>query len=404
MSVRSTELIGYSVKSLHAKTKRTALTISAIAIGIAMLIILFGLSTGMKEAVNERLNKFGPRSIVIVPIDIQASTMMISLMPTMGKLFEKDFNKVKTIEGIEKIMKVYFGRVSVEYRGDRIGVRIIGVDPEVAQQIVSGIEIDKGRFLNSKDMYAAVVGSEIAKNGFKHEIKVGSIITIENTTFRIVGILKPVGNEILQMDNSIFVPGKAAKELLSYQLMEDEINAIRLVVREGIDVEEVADRIEKILLLSHHVSEEDKDFTVITPKTVSKRVDSILSVVTIFTALISAIALIIGGVGTANTIYMGVIERTREIGTLRAIGMERKDVIKLFLIESVLLAFIGGIVGIVGGVAILLGVNALGIHTAINPEVGIIGLLVSFLVGLIAGYIPANKAGGLSPTTALRYE
>ncbi len=404
MAISISDLIGYAFKSMLHSKMRTTLTLIAIIIGISMLIVLFGLSGGMKLSVSKKLSTFGPHSIAVSPINIKTATMMARMMPTMGKLFESDYNRIKMVSGIDIIMKVISGRTNVIYQNSKNIYYTVGVEPGKMQKILTNLEIDKGRFLNNQDVYSALLGHDIAESGFDKSIQVGSIINIENKSFRVVGILKEVGNDMLQTDNSIFVPEKTAKDLLSYELLPNEISSIRIKVNKNYDVESVADNINQVLLLSHHVTESDKDFSIITPKSINQKIDSVLGIITTFVGLISIIALVIGAVGTANTIYMGVIERTREIGTLRAVGMRSKDIVMLFLFEAGLLGIIGGIVGIILGYLILYIFNWAGVLVSFNLQIGLIGFFVSIVVAAIAGYFPSRKAGKLSPTVALRYE
>jgi len=404
MAVSIDNLIGYSLRSMLHSKMRTGLTLMAIVIGVSMLIVLFGLSGGMKLNVNKKLSTFGPNTIVVTPTNVQSASVMASMMPTMGKLFDSDFNKVRMVEGIDTAMKIIRGRANIVYQNSEITSNIVGVTPDKVKDVLPSLQIEKGRFLNSGDMYVVVIGNKLAKTGFDKEVQIGSILGIENKSFRVVGILKAMGQDMLQTDNSIFIPDRATRDLLSYQLTEGEISGILIKAKENYDVESVGDHISQVLELAHHVSDDDKDFSLITPKSMNEKIDSVLGVITTFVGLISVIALMIGAVGTANTIYMGVLERTREIGTLLAVGMTSKDIIGIFIFESALLGVLGGAIGLIIGYILLYIFSIFGVLVSMDIYIGLLGFVVSIIIAMVAGYFPAVKAGKLSPVVALRYE
>jgi len=180
----------------------------------------------------------------------------------------------------------------------------------------------------------------------------------------------------------------------------------------GSDVKEVAKRVELKLMDARGVTEKTKDFSVLTPEELLGSFQSILNIVTAFLAGIAAISLLVGGIGIANTMYTSVIERTKEIGTMKSIGAQNKDILLIFLIESGMLGFVGGVIGVLLGIGASniissIATNALGsdLLQAVAPLWLILGCLgFGFVVGALSGVLPARQASKTNVVDALRYE
>ncbi|MEM2916486.1 MAG: ABC transporter permease [Candidatus Woesearchaeota archaeon] len=269
-------------------------------------------------------------------------------------------------------------------------------------------EIIEGRELSHKDKGKAVIGNDLAyKNLFNKEIQVGNKIEISGKTFEVVGILKRIGDP--GTDTSVTIPEEEAREITG------EPEAYSYIVAQsapGLNPEEVADNIEKAIRRDRHQKEGREDFTV---QSSTELIESFMKVLFIIQAVfvgIAAISLLVGGIGIMNTMYTAVLERTREIGVMKAIGARNRDILALFLIESGFLGTAGGIIGIIIGSGISkiveVAVNAqYGANTilAVFPPYLLVGaLLFSFGVGAVSGLLPARRASKLKPVDALRYE
>lgn len=167
---------------------------------------------------------------------------------------------------------------------------------------------------------------------------------------------------------------------------------------------DVADEITLELRSAHRVSEDTQDFTLITSDFINQQVGAITTLLTLFLGGIASISLLVGGVGVANTMFMAVMERTREIGVLKAIGASRADILEIFLLEASLIGLVGGALGILFGASIAAIASAFGVSASVSPELVLFALFFSVTVGLVSGYIPAKRASELPPVEALRYE
>jgi len=396
------EMFSYAVKSLRYAQLRSWLTIVGIVIAIASIVLLLGIAQGLKQGVNEQLKAFGSDTIAVTSFNVQSPAFAF-YVPTKGKLWEKDYEKLKKIAGIELISKVIGNRASVTYKEKTVTATVGGVEPSVFEQISTSMKIKEGRFLRDGDRHAAVLGGSIAEDTFSEDVKVGQDIKIGEEKFRVVGILEKTGSSMSQLDNYIFVTFDDGKELFRNIMAENEITIIRMKVSPGYDVEEVGETVKEVMRASHRVGEGEEDFSVITPKYINEQVDSIIGTLSLLVGAVAGIGLIVGGIGISNTMFTSVLEKTREIGTLKAIGMKKGEIVMLFLIEAGIIGLVGGVIGII--IAFISSILISFITpVVILPEVIVGAAVFAFVVGLVAGAIPAKNAAEIPAAESLRYE
>ncbi len=421
--MRLLDIIKFSIKNLSQRGLRSWLTIIGIVIGVAAVVSILSIGAGMQQTISSQLAGLGSDIGYVIPGFERAmrTNQRMPMTPGIGsrigstttKLTENDLNIIKYTPGIKIASGVIAGRVNVQYYGESISLQLYGVEP-LAFQEISVVDIEQGRNLAVSDENVAVIGNRVANEIFKKPITINSQISINDKNFRVVGILERFGGMVggIMYDNAIFVTTKAAKNVLNASSNEFSIILFKASDLENLD--EISKNVEKRLILSRHVTNETKDFTIVTAKSIQETISSILNTVNLFLAGIAAISLLVGAIGIANTMYMSVIERTRQIGTLKALGATNSEVMKMFLFESSLIGFVGGLIGvflgfIASGIISQIGVNVIGISrgqnlTVITPDLILFALIFSTLIGAISGLFPARKAAQLQPIEALRYE
>lgn len=397
----------FSLNALWHQKLRSFLTVLGVIVGISSVILLVGLVQGFKEDVLRQLEDFGPRTIIISPTNPQSGGGGFgpgsTFSPTTGKLFEKDYERVKRLPGIASITKVITGQSTVTYKNQSISASVFGIEAGLFDDTVP-VEVESGRFLAENDRGVAGVGSDVA-DGFDEAVQTQSSIYLGDRKFRVVGVLKPTGNSFAPIDNVIFIPFDDARELFNRSLLPGEISAIRLTMDEGEDVDAAGEKITDIMLASHRVTEEERDFGVITPTFINERFSSILDLLTVFLASIASISLIVGGVGISNTMFMSVMERRREIGTMKAVGASEHEIRDIYLVESAIVGLVGGVLGLALAAAIGLALMYLaGLPFVFDPLAIWGSLAFSIVVGLVSGTLPAMDAARVDPIEALRYE
>jgi len=399
------EMIHFSFDALNHQKLRSFLTVLGIIVGISSVILLVGLVQGLKADVLKQLEDFGPRTIIITPTNPAGGSGMSpsSLAPTSGKLFEKDYEKIKKIAEIHSITKVIAGQTTVTFKNQSISSGVYGIEAGVFDDTVP-VEIDSGRFIESNDRRVAGLGWGIA-DSFDEKPQAQSSVYLAGQKFKVIGVLKESGNSFAPMDSIIFIPFDDAKELFNRSLVKDEISAIRLTLKEGSDVDAVALQIEDILLASHRVTEDEKDFGVITAKFINERLSGVMDLLSMFLAAIASISLIVGGIGIANTMFMSVLERRKEIGTMKAVGASQHEIRNIFLVESAMIGLVGGVMGLlVAGTIGLILLYGFSVAFVFDPLAIWGALAFSMAVGLVSGTFPAMEAAKIDPIEALRYE
>ena len=411
--MRSSKQLGLAINILRHSKLRSYLTIIGIVIGVAAVVAIISIGDGLSQTVEESLGGLGAEIITITPGYSGATDIFGGGPPQPGgsqvtggsdaKLTDKDIQALRSIEDIDYIQGSVSGRGSAYYLGENAGVSISGVDPKVWKDITTS-DLALGRFLSTGDYNSVVVGTSVAEDMFKQPLGINRMIEIEGKSFKIVGILEP-GSD----DRTVIMPIDAARDILS-DIETDEYHSITIKASDSELVDKVIEDVEKKLFLTRHVSERDRDFTVISMKAIQEQVNQIMGTMTAFLTAIAAVSLLVGAVGIANTMFTTVMEKTKEIGIMKSIGAKNRDILTIFILYAALVGLVGGLIGITLGAGMSLAIGGMsagmaqGFTTVVTPQLLLMGLAIAVGIGTISGMIPARRASMLKPVDALRYE
>ena len=395
------------VNNLRRRRLRSWLTMIGIFIGIAAVVSLISLGQGLQTAVTAQ---FASLSTDKLTIQNAGTGFGPPGSTVVEKLNSKDVRVINRVGGVGETIPRLIRVAKIEYN-NIAQFKYIGSLPEnkVHMNMIYesfGIEAEEGRLLDSGDRGKIILGSNvIEEEDFDKEIKIGKNIQIQGKEFEVIGILKTSGT--LMINNAIMILEDDMKDLLE---IEDEIDLIIVHVNNPKEIEKVGEKIKEALRKDRGLKEGEEDFSVETPLEALGAVNTILSSVNAVVVGIALISLLVGGIGIANTMYTAVLERKKEIGTMKAIGARNSDILSIFIIESGLLGLIGGIIGVIIGLGLSLGVA----HFAnqyfgseiilVNISIPLIASAVtfSFLIGVLSGIIPSIQASKLKPVDALR--
>jgi len=402
-------------RNLTQRRVRTALTTLGVIIGIAAIVGLVSATQGISNNINAQLTKLQGDRILITP---KAGMSFVGGGST-GGLTERDVDEIAGLSGV----RVAYGQLQtsalVTYGGEAQSLAIVGVSPSGFEKLDT-LGVDVGRYLSDSDHYSVVIGDSVAHEMYKKEVGVRKTVSINGTEFQVVGILNAAGGAFSTMDSSLIMPKEDMRNL--FNMSQDSVNSIVVGVKSDASIADVADRISEALRKLHKVTEEQEDFTVITPEYISNVVGQITGLMSVLLGGIAGISLVVGTIGITNIMYVTVSERTREIGVMKAIGATNHDILFLFVLESGIISLIGGAIGAVVGLGLGEGIlqiagyafrdsqvqapgfSALQLHIAVLPELMLGVIALSFMVGVLAGFFPAKKAASLNPIEALRYE
>ncbi|VVB83784.1 MacB-like periplasmic core domain protein [uncultured archaeon] len=417
--MRLTKSFKLSLNILLHSRLRSWLTIIGIIIGIAAVVAIISISEGAQQQLNSNLGNLGADTLTITqgasramgPGDFGRGTEESS-STTSKNLTSKDILMLKNLPNVEYVMGQISGREDLTYMTKTATLEIVGVDTNVWKEITTE-QLASGRFLTNGDTYSVVLGGSIVSSTFKDGIPLNSQIVINGKSFKVVGILKE--------GRSVYMSIDTAKTVL--EISEDKFDSISVKLNDISLSNDTITAITNRLMLSHGIIDSNKkDFTVSSPTSMQETIQQTMSTMTLFLGAIAAISLLVGAVGIANTMFTSVLEKTKEIGIMKAIGAKDKDIMIIFLLNAALIGLIGGIGGTILGFFASEAISSLGgISTTtsgagrgflggfgsssyVSPELIIGALVFSILVGMIAGAIPARKASRLNPVDALRYE
>ena len=395
----------YAIRNMKNSSLRSWLTILGVVIGVIALVVITSVSEGVQRDINDQLSAFGPNMLFVVPMALGGgSSSQISFTTTSGKLYERDASAIAGIAGVQTVARLNEGRVSLGFKGTDVDSTVAGADAQMFDMFKNYFRIENGRVYLNGEKRVAVLGNDVANKMFgKNKVGVGNVITINGKDYRVVGIMEKLGGTMMEHDDSlIFISYEDGKDLFAKQLSKNVVFAIYIQASDGADISQIKDSIEQKLIAYHKVLPTDKDFSVITADFIKDTVGGILTLLSAFLLLITLIASIVGAIGVANTMFMAVLERTREIGILKSVGATESDITNVFLIESVVISAIGGVLGILLGIGILYLAGSFGVPYWIRIRIIVFAILFSILVGVMAGVFPAKQAAKLDPVDALR--
>lgn len=393
--------------NLRRRGLRSWLTMIGIFIGIAAVVGLISLGQGLQNSINQQFEQLGKNTIVIQSKAVgPPGTATGNLIITT-----KDLDAIKNVRGVQNAVGILIRYTAQTFKQELKVNAAIGIDPKDITffSAMQNFKVIQGRNLKNGDLFKAIVGNSYSVDGkvWKRGIVVGDTINIGGSDFKVVGILDKTGNPL--NDAAIYVPKEALKQVLNIGDQEDEIDARS---QDSFNVTAVADSIERKLLQLKNEKKDQETFTVQTSEQLLDAFTNIFNIVQGVLVGIAAISLLVGGIGIMNTMYTSVLERTKEIGTMKAVGAKNSDVLLIFLFESGLLGLIGGTIGVLLGIGLgkgvqLIATNALGtnlLQASITFPLVAGALLFSFLIGTLSGVLPAMQAARLKPADALRYE
>lgn len=397
----------YALRNIRTSHLRSWLTIIGVIIGVISLVVIVSISEGVTKDITDQLEAFGPQMMFVIPVNIEdAGLESFSTFgeSAAGKLYERDAEAIEGIAGVKSVARMNYGTTTVVFRDKEIGAPVYGADLEYYEQYEDYMTIEEGRMFQEGERRVVVLGYDAANVYFgKRKVQVGNGLEINGIDYRVIGIFERIGTSLSQQDDSvIIVPYEDGKDLYSNQLAKGEVHFISVEAEEGADVEEIKDSIEAKLISYHKVTEDEKDFTVITSEFISETVGGILAMLTAFLVLITLVASFVAAIGVANTMFMGVLERTKEIGVLKAVGATQKDIMGIFIIESGVIGIAGGVVGIALSVIVLYVAGQFDVPYRFTLPIAFFALLFSAGVGIFAGVFPARQAARLDPVDALR--
>jgi putative ABC transport system permease protein len=407
------DVIKVASKSLTSNKLRSMLTMLGIIIGVAAVIIMIAVSSGTETAIADQINSLGA-NLVFVMSSFSQGGAGGGMAASSGGLVYSDMDAIASsvphVAGVAveqtTTQTIKYGNIVLE------DVSILGTTPDFTK--VREIELAEGRFLNDQELErstrTAILGATIAKELFGDTYPIGQKISVGTLKLTVVGVFEEKGLVSgVDYDARVYVPITLVfDKLMNSQFSRiagDRVRMIYVTVDDKENIDDVILQINLLLSKLHDVPLESPDFQISTQQDIIQTQSATTESFRILLAWVAGVSLIVGGIGIMNIMLVSVTERTREIGIRQAVGATPQDIQSQFLTEALILSLVGGLIGIIFGISGSWVFSRFGdMPTVVDPFSIVLAFGSAAVVGILFGYLPANKAAKLDPIVALRHE
>ncbi len=392
-----------ALDALLANKFRSFLTMLGIIIGVMAVVALLSIGKGAEDMITDRISSAGTNTVTISPVT-GVETLTLDDRDTISD----------RIDGLSYVVPQYSGAVNVTFEGELLGTRAIATYADYLPALQ--LTMDSGRFIDEQDERSsarvAVLGISAADELFGGVNPVGRTVRVNGSRYEVIGVMAERDGGISAADPNLnlYVPLSTGYDNLfdarSATGGSPLLTSISIIVTDADQIDSVSEQVTSLLRDRHGLdADEDADFRVSDQQQLLDIAGEVTATLTVMLTAIAGVSLVVGGIGIMNISLVSVTERTREIGLRKAVGARRIQIMAQFLIETVVLAFMGGVFGVIAGIGAAALVNASGVFTAsVTTDSIALGLGFSVVVGLFFGVYPATRAASLQPIEALRYE
>jgi putative ABC transport system permease protein len=405
-----------ALRALRANKLRSMLTMLGIVIGVATVVALLSIGRGATASITSDIQGSGSNLLTVSPGRSDFGPGDSGASQQQSRLYYSDYALLQRglAENITAIVPTYQSSYIAKYGDQSFSVNVTGVTEKY--QIVRSYDVARGRFItdgdNKSQTKVAVLGSQTAADLFGSLSPVGKTISINGIKFQVIGVLESKGSSGFggSADDAVFIPLDTGYNKLFGSTAtfngKKTVNTILVSVTTTEKMDTVSAQIEYMLRRSHKLGASDElDFNVQSQTDLLETLSSVTQTLTIFLGAIAGVSLLVGGIGIMNIMLVSVTERTKEIGLRKAVGATRNQILIQFLIETVTLSVLGGIIGILFGMGIASVFTWTGLISAVITVNSIVlAFTFSLAIGMFFGIYPAFRAANLHPMVALRYE
>lgn len=408
------ENLKIALRALRANKMRSILTILGIVIGVATVVALLSIGKGATASITSEIQDTGSNLLTVSPGRRRMLPGQLGQSQQASYLYYSDYQLIeRSLAGnIDAITPMFQSSYPIKYGTESFNVNVKGITDKY--QKTNSYDVTQGRFITESDgkshALVAVMGSQVGEDLFAGLSPVGKTISINGVKFEVIGVLESKGSGFGSSDDAVLIPletgyTKLFGDTATYN-DKKTVNSISVSVASTEAMDTVSAQIEFLLRRAHELKSSDEaDFNVLNQADLLNTLTSVTQILTTFLGAIAGISLLVGGIGIMNIMLVSVTERTKEIGLRKAVGATKNQILTQFLIETVTLSLLGGILGILLGVAIAAFFSVTGlIASVITADSIALAFFFALLIGVFFGIYPAFRAANLHPMVALRYE